>query len=145
VVIADTAAELGDLWPALAAALQRDTITDTGTTHSWAAAVVVNADVFAAMLTIDQEIPQAARLACEAVGEPWQHRDLNACLTALPRLADRLHARGTAPVRAVRRVAAPGETRPRPAPPRRAGGVRVPPDGHIPRRPHRRVRADLGG
>jgi hypothetical protein len=93
-MIADTAAELADLWPALAAALERDTVTDTGTTHSWAAAVVVNADVLAAMLTIDQEIPQAARLACEAVGEPWQHRDLDACLLALPRLADRLHNLG---------------------------------------------------
>ena len=93
-MIADTAGELAELWPALAAALERDTATDTGATRAFAAAIVVNTDVLTAMLTAGAEIPATTRHAAEALGEPWQHRDICGCLTALPRLAGRMHALG---------------------------------------------------
>jgi hypothetical protein len=90
--LAETVSELADLWPALARALARDTGSDGGAAgHTWQAAAVVNADVLAAMLTLGREIPETIRYACEAVGEPWQHRDLDACLRQIPRLAGRMH------------------------------------------------------
>jgi hypothetical protein len=92
--IADTTSELTQLFPALAAALARDTAsdTDTGTGHApWEAITVVNADVLTAMITLSSEIPAATRTACHAIGEPWQPRDIPGCLRQLPRLASRMH------------------------------------------------------
>jgi len=95
--IADTVSELAELCPALAAALARDTGGDGGAAgHTWAAAAIVNADVLAAMITLDHDIPAATRCACEAAREPWQHRDVQGCLRQLPRLAGRMHDLGLA-------------------------------------------------
>ena len=92
--LAETCAELASLWPALATALARDSGGDGGTSHTWAAVTVVNADVLTAMLTLGREIPETIRYACEAIGEPWQHRDLAGCLRQVPRLAGRMHDLG---------------------------------------------------
>lgn len=92
--ITDTITELAELCPALAAALERDTGGEGGTSQPAAAANVVNADVLAAMITLDHEIPAAVRAACDTVSEPWQHRDLAGCLRQIPRLASRLRDLG---------------------------------------------------
>ena len=95
--LAETVSELADLWPALAAALARDTGGEGGAAgHAWMSALVVNADVLAAMITLDREIPAIIRYACEAIGEPWQHRDIAGCLLQVPRLAGRMHDLGQA-------------------------------------------------
>src|SRR6266702_308168 len=93
----DHAAELAVLWPALAAALARDTAGD-GTVPGGAlgSAAVVNADVLAAMITLTRDVPAVTRAACEALGEPWQPRPVQTCLRALPRLAERLGHLGMA-------------------------------------------------
>jgi hypothetical protein len=96
--ISDTVSELADLCPALAAALARDTSPgDISSAHGWIAATVVNADVLAAMITLDTEIPAAHRSACETLNERWQPRDLKTSLRALPRLAERMHSLGLIP------------------------------------------------
>jgi hypothetical protein len=93
--IAEATSELAGLFPALAAALARDTGGEGGGAgHMWAAAAIVNADVLAAMITLDHDIPAATRCACEAASEPWRHRDLQGCLRQLPRLAGRMHDLG---------------------------------------------------
>jgi len=92
--IADVTAELTAIWPALAAALARDTTPGTGTGRALTAAQVVNPDVLHATITLSAQIPETTRYACEAVAEPWQHRDLEACLLQVPRLASRMHDLG---------------------------------------------------
>jgi hypothetical protein len=92
--IAEITAELADIWPALAAALARDTAVASGGNHAFAAAMVVNPDVLHAMITLSAEIPETVRYACEAIAEPWQHRDLTACLRQVPRLAGRMRDLG---------------------------------------------------
>src|SRR6266568_2986011 len=95
--IGDHAAELAVLWPALAAALERDTAAD-GTVPGGAlgSAAVVNTDVLAAMILLSRDVPAVTRAACEAAGEPWQPRPVQTCLRALPRLAERLGHLGMA-------------------------------------------------
>lgn len=91
-MIEDDTRELAALWPALAAALARDTAAlEMPGGHTWAAATVVNADVLAAMITLSRDIPAVTAWACDQTGEPPQRRDLPGCLRALPRLASRLH------------------------------------------------------
>lgn len=92
--IEQVTAELADIWPALAAALARDTASAGGSGHALTAAQVVNPDVFHAMLALSAEIPETVRYACEAISEPWQHRDLLACLRQVPRLASRMRDLG---------------------------------------------------
>ena len=93
--IAATVSELAELWPALAAARERDAGGEGGAAgHAWMAALVVNADVLTAMLALDRDVPAAVRRACEAVSEPWRHRDVAGCLLQVPRLAGRLHDLG---------------------------------------------------
>lgn len=92
--IGDTIAQLTELWPALAQALARDTTTTDGGTTGFTAATVVNADVLAAMVMLEAEVPAATRQACDTIAEPWQHRGLAACLRQLPRLASRMHDLG---------------------------------------------------
>jgi len=95
--IAETVSELAELWPALAAALERDTGGEgSAAGHGWAAVLVVNADVLAAMIALGREIPETVGYACEAVGEPWQHRDVAGCLLQVPRLAGRMRDLGQA-------------------------------------------------
>lgn len=91
-----TIAELAGLWPALAAALPRDTATaETGpSAAAWLPAGLVNADVEAAIHTLDRDVPAAVRAACEDISEPWRHRDLDGCLTQVPRLASRMRDLG---------------------------------------------------
>jgi hypothetical protein len=93
--IYETTAQLAALWPALAAALQRDTTAADGPGAStWTAAAIVNADVLAAMITLDQEIPAACCAACGLLGERWQPRDTAASLRAIPRFASRMDTTG---------------------------------------------------
>src|SRR5713226_7278973 len=96
----DHAAELAVLWPALAAALERDT-ADGGAVSGSAlgAMTVVNADVLAVMVTLSRDVPAVTRAACEACGEPWQPRPVQTSLRALPRLAERLGHLGMAGAR----------------------------------------------
>ena len=82
--------DLAALWPALAAALARDTAaTDMPGAHTWMTRLV-NEDVHAATLILGREVPMVTRQACDAIGEPWQPRGIPACLRQLPRLAERL-------------------------------------------------------
>lgn len=93
--IKETVKELAALWPALAAALARDTAApDGGSSHVWAAVQVVNPDVLAATLALHAEVPAAVRHACEDISEPWRHRDLDGCLHQVPRLVGRMHDLG---------------------------------------------------
>lgn len=94
--IADSISELSELWPALAAALGRDTGAAGPGTRAFTAAAVVNADVLTAMVTLDRDVPAVTRAACQAISEPWQPRDLQGCLRQLPRLAGRMHDLGLA-------------------------------------------------
>src|SRR5213595_490806 len=73
--LGDHVSELAVLWPALAAALERDTAGD-GTVPGGAlgSAAVVNADVLAVMVTLSRDVPAVTRAACEALGEPWHPR-----------------------------------------------------------------------
>lgn len=90
-----TIAELAALWPALAAALERDTARGETTPGTiWGAITVVNPDVLAAILTLDQDVPAAVRWACDDISERWRPRPLNGCLHQVPRLAARMHALG---------------------------------------------------
>ena len=86
--------ELAELWTALAPALPRDTASNNPGAHGFTAATPFNLDVLTTMATLDREIPQACRSACETLGEPWQPRDLTTHLRALPRLASRLDNTG---------------------------------------------------
>jgi hypothetical protein len=88
-----TVAELAELWPALAAALARDAAGE-GAPGIWVSMGVVNADVLAAMLTVEREVPEATARARELIGEPWHARELLVHLRQVPRLAARLHAVG---------------------------------------------------
>lgn len=83
-------AELAALMPALAAALERDTISGGGHTAITPGSVV-NGDVLHAMFTLEREIPAAAARARDAIGEPQQRQHIMACLRQLPRLAARMH------------------------------------------------------
>jgi hypothetical protein len=93
--IDDDCAELAALWPALAAALARDTAS-TGDTPggTWTSATVVNADVLTAMIALGRDIPAAIARACQVTGEPWRNRDLLGHLRQVPRLAARMHDTG---------------------------------------------------
>jgi hypothetical protein len=93
--IYETTAQLAALWPALAAALARDTASsDIGGTSTWTSAQLVNADVLAAAITLTTEIPAAHHAACDLLGERWAYRQPGPCLLALPRFASRMDATG---------------------------------------------------
>src|SRR5579864_5798913 len=94
--VAEACGQLAGLWPALAAALARDAGTGPDSSPAgWQLSVtVVNADVLAAILALDDEVPAAVRRACHVTGEPWRHRDIGGCLRQLPRLAGRMHDLG---------------------------------------------------
>lgn len=92
--IYETIAQLASLWPALGAALQRDTAGGEPSSGTWTAAAIVNADVLAAMITLDTEVPAAFRAGCDLTGERGTHRDLDTTLRALPRLASRMETTG---------------------------------------------------
>jgi hypothetical protein len=93
--IADAVAELAGLWPALAAALARDTATPDGPpAQATSSATVVNPDVLHALLTLDHDIPETVRWACNDISEHWVYRDLSGCLHQLPRMAGRMHDLG---------------------------------------------------
>ncbi len=93
--IAAKADELTVLWPALAAALERDNgAPGPPSGPAVCSAGVVNADVLHAVMTLQREIPAARDKACDLIREPRQPRPVLTCLTALPRLAGRLHALG---------------------------------------------------
>lgn len=91
-----TVAELAQLWPALAAALARDTAVPDGPAASpaWTAVAVVNPDVLAAIILLDTDVPATVRAACHDISEPWRHRDLPGCLRQIPRLAGRMRDLG---------------------------------------------------
>lgn len=93
--IYETTAQLAALWPALAAALQRDTaggdpVSGSGVT----AGVPYNPDVLAAAIVLLEEIPAAHHAACDLLGERWAYRQPGPCLLALPRFASRMDATG---------------------------------------------------
>jgi hypothetical protein len=92
--IADITAELAAVWPALAAALARDTAAAAGGARAPGSAAVVNADVLAAMIALSAAVPETVRYACDAIGEPWRHRDMAGCLRQVPRLASRMRDLG---------------------------------------------------
>jgi hypothetical protein len=93
--IYETTAQLAALWPALAAALARDTAaTDITGTTTWTSTTLVNADVLAAAITLTTEIPAAHHAACDLLGERWAYRQPGPCLLALPRFASRMDATG---------------------------------------------------
>lgn len=93
--IADAVAELAGLWPALAAALARDSATPDGPpTQTPTAAAVVNPDVLHAIITLDHDIPETVRWACQDISEHWVYRDLSGCLLQLPRMAGRMRDLG---------------------------------------------------
>lgn len=95
--LGDTIAQTTQLWPHLATALARDTaIADGPGATGFTAATVVNADVLNAMLTLGRDVPAVTRQACDAISEPWQHRELTDCLRQIPRLASRMHDLGMA-------------------------------------------------
>jgi len=94
--IAGVTAELAGLWPALPEALARDTTAPGGGGSSWVPAGVVNADVLAAMIALSAAVPETVRYACDAIGEPWRHRDMAGCLRQVPRLASRMRDLGQA-------------------------------------------------
>lgn len=93
-LVRDGCAELAELCPVLPAALARDTGGDGGLPAAWGAITVVNADVLAAIITLEDDVPAAVRTACYVISEPWHHRDLQGCLRQLPRLAGRMHDLG---------------------------------------------------
>jgi len=101
--LAARAAELAALIPALAAALTRDN-APSGGRPVLSAGCVVNPDVLHAALMLSREVPAAYIAACELTGERWQHRPLDTCLHALPRLHDRLASLGQ--VSAAKRIEA---------------------------------------
>jgi hypothetical protein len=94
--IYETTAQLAALWPALAAALARDTTTTDGavTSSGITAGVPYNPDVLAAALVLLDEIPDAHRRACDLLGERWAYRQPGPCLHAQPRFATRMDATG---------------------------------------------------
>ena len=92
--IAEVAAEVAGIWPALAAALARDTAGTAGAGTATTAATVVNPDVLHATITLTRQIPDTTRYACDAISEPWQPRDVPACLRQVPRIAARMENLG---------------------------------------------------
>jgi hypothetical protein len=93
--IYETTAQLAALWPALAAALQRDTAGGDPVSGSQVTAgVPYNPDVLAAAIVLLEEIPAAHRHACDLLGERWAYRQPGPCLLALPRFASRMDATG---------------------------------------------------
>ena len=90
-LVRDNCAQLAELCPVLPAALARDAAGDGGLPAAWGAVAVVNADVLAAIITLEEDVPAAVRAACCAISEPWRHRDLQGCLRQIPRLASRMH------------------------------------------------------
>ena len=82
-------AELAALLPALIPALSRDSAPST-----LSAGRIVNPHVLHAMIILAAEIPAACAAACQATGEPWQHRPSAICLRAIPRLHHQLTALG---------------------------------------------------
>jgi len=93
-LVRDSVAELAELCPFLPAALVRDTAGDGGLPPAWGAVAVVNADVLAAIITLEEDVPAAVRAACAAIGEPWRHRKIGGHLRQVPRLASRMHDLG---------------------------------------------------
>lgn len=87
----ESCAELAELCPVLPAALARDTGGEGGLPAAWGSITVVNADVLAAIITLEEDVPAAVRAACCTISEPWHHRDLQGCLRQIPRLASRMH------------------------------------------------------
>jgi hypothetical protein len=93
--IYETTAQLAALWPALAAALPRDTTTTDGPPGSaWTAATLVNPDVLAAIITLNTQIPATHENACQILGERWHDRLPDICLRALPACATRMDSAG---------------------------------------------------
>src|SRR6266699_1465366 len=84
---------LAALIPALIPALSRDSLPPDRRA-GLSAGRAVNPDVLHAMIILAAEIPAACAAACEATGEPWQHRPPAICLRAIPRLHHRLTALG---------------------------------------------------
>jgi hypothetical protein len=95
-LVRDCVAELAELCPYLPAALIRDTAADGGLPPAWGTVTVVNANVLAAIITLEEDVPAAVRAACAAIGEPWRHRKLGGHLRQLPRYAARMHDLGLA-------------------------------------------------
>jgi len=93
-LVRDNCAELAELCPVLPAALARDTGGGGELPVAWGAIAVVNADVLAAIIMVEEDVPAAVRDACQAISEPWRHRDLQGCLRQIPRLHGRLHDLG---------------------------------------------------
>ena len=87
---ASAAAELAPLIPYLPAALVRDTAGGGGLPAAWAGITVVNADVLAAILRLEADVPAAVRAASYAAGERYQRRKIGGHLRQVPRLAARL-------------------------------------------------------
>ena len=83
------AAELAELFPALADALSRDNAPSDGR-GGQSSGAVVNTDVLNAMVILTTEIPAACATAADLTGERWQRRPVSTCLTAIPRFHARL-------------------------------------------------------
>jgi len=89
-----TVAELTQLWPALAGALQRDEGVNTQervTTSNTEVALPVNADVLATIAALHGEIPATARWACQQLAEPHMDRQPVDHLRHMTRWHDRLN------------------------------------------------------
>ena len=88
---ATATAELSPLVPYLPAALTRDMTGGSGLPAAWAGITVVNADVLAAILRLEEDVPATVRAASVAAGERYQRRKIGGHLRQVPRLAARLH------------------------------------------------------
>ena len=69
---ATATAELSPLVPYLPAALTRDMTGGSGLPAAWAGITVVNADVLAAILRLEEDVPAAVRAASLAAGAPFR-------------------------------------------------------------------------
>jgi len=88
---AEDCAELGELWPQLAEALQKDTGATSGAT-AITASEPFNLDVMRAMVELSAQVPVTTAWAAERCGEPWRPRPVPTCLHNLPRFHERLLA-----------------------------------------------------
>lgn len=95
-VVADACHELAQLTPHLAPALTRDNAGQALVTRWETSLSLVNTDVLSAIITLRYQIPAVTMRAAQLVNEPWQPRTHHACLTALPRLDDRIRHLGLA-------------------------------------------------
>src|SRR5262249_35633028 len=90
--LADACAELAELLPHLADALERDNGGEGGS-RAWHGILVVNADVLSAIVTLNREIPATARETAAQLGETTP-ATLDVMLRQFPRWPDRLAPRG---------------------------------------------------